>query len=485
MKTINRWSLLFILMFGVTLIYSCDTTDTDETEPISITGQVINKSSGQPISNAIVRIVAPPPEIVKTTNDSGRYSFEKQVDSTFSMSIEARKEGFDIVTQEILAVPERDVTMPAFKLIPSDADTSGGGSGVPSENGTGGAASIELESLSHESITVRETGGVENARFRFQVKDSAGRPIDQEHAARVQFTISQGPGGGENISPQTATTGESGMVAANLNSGTKAGAVKVRATIDRGSFTVRSSPVTIAIHSGQPDEDHFGVAAEQINFPGYNKFGLVNNITAYVGDKYGNIVESGTVVYFTTDGGHIEGSAKTDGQGKATVELISNNPRPEHPDLGPGYATIEAQTVDENDEQITTSTTVLFSGVPQVKNINPTNFSIPNGGSQQFTYEVSDQNGNPLAPGTNISVNAEGQGIEVIGDVSVTLGDAFQSGYGTTDFTFTLSDAEGDTLATRAVQITIVTEGPNGKAQATISGSHDKEQIISEGLREE
>jgi len=475
---------LYLTGFGLFLLsilqlVGCSSPNSSkETKPITISGTVINKNTDEPIADAIVRITDPLPEMVKVTDSTGSYKFTKQVDSTYSITIEARKEGYDIISTQVLAVPERDINIPSFKLIPNDSGNTGDTGGQTGQNRiSGGAASVHLNSVSSDAIVVRESGQTETADFTFEVQDSSGRPINLAHATNVKFSIASGPGGGESIAPTTVKTDANGLATATLQSGTKAGVVKVIAQIDRKNFTIRSTPVSIAIHSGLPDAAHFGVAPDQLNFAGYNIFGLTDKITAFVGDKYGNIVSPGTVVYFTTDGGQIEGSAQTDELGRATVDLVSNNPKPNHPTLGKGFATITAKTVDENDQQISTQTTVLFSGSPVISNVSPTSVNIPNAGSQTFQYTVSDQNGNPLAPGTKISVKAEGENIKVIGDVSITMDDTQQSGAGTTDFTFNVSDAKGDSVVTKPVQITISAEGPSGKASYTISGSTHKANL--------
>jgi len=96
-----------------------------------------------------------------------------------------------------------------------------------------------------------------------------------------------------------------------------------------------------------------------------------------------------TAVYFTTTGGLVEGSALTNNVGQASVNLISSAPKPTHPTLGAGFATVTARTANENQQTIETGVIVLFSGIPQIS-VNPTVISVPQGGSQFFQYFVHD-----------------------------------------------------------------------------------------------
>jgi len=344
---------------------------------------------------------------------------------------------------------------------------------TPSTTTLPGPASLTVVSISNDAIYVAGSGSVENTEIIFVVQDSLGNPLRTTNTVEVQFAIGAGPGGGEYIFPETGITNASGQINTNLQSGIKAGIVQIVALIDHDGKTIRSKPVSVAIHGGLPDAAHFGVAPEFLNFAGFNRIGEKMEITAIIGDKYGNIVAPGTAIYFTTDGGSIEGSALTDDLGFAKVTLVSNNPCPIHPTLGPGFATVTAQTADENQNIIEAQTIVLFSGVSEIF-VSPTNVSVPNGGSQSFTYSVQDQNGNPLAPGTKITVSVTGEGVTALGDVSVTMPDTQSRGYGSTDFAFTLADSDAETIALKSVIVNISVDGPNGSAMIQIGGSGSK-----------
>src|SRR5206468_7073605 len=126
-------------------------------------------------------------------------------------------------------------------------------------------------------------------------------------------------------SPDTVSTDSDGLASVTVTSGTLAQAVQVRAQIT--GTAIHSEPVRVAIHGGLPNANHFSFAVERKNVPGL-VFLILDPITALVGDRYGNPVQEGTAVYFTTTGGVIQGSAPTDDHGLAKVDLVTGNPFP-------------------------------------------------------------------------------------------------------------------------------------------------------------
>ncbi len=423
---------------------------------VTLNGRVFESVTGSPIDSAVVKVTGITPQIITYTDSMGRYIVSFEVEAEANLSVIAFKEGYEPDTVDVLAIPGRTVNVPSLFLKRT----------VPETPTSGEAASIVLVSQTAKSIGVKGSGSVETAQMIFEVQDSSGKPVDLAHSVEVSFRIGSGPGGGEFIYPPKARTDAKGRVTANIVSGTKAGVVQIVAEANVGDKTIRSLPVVIVIHGGLPDSAHFSIAPEKLNFPGYNVFGLRNRITAYVGDKYGNPVKPGTAVYFTTTGGIIEGSALTNDQGQGSVNLISAEPRPIHPVLGPGYAVITATTADENQRMIKAETIVLFSGIPQIT-IEPTTFDIPNLGSQVFSYTVSDQNGNPLAGGTTIRVTIDGKDIRALGDLDITLPDTRDRSW--TRFSFAIQDTTSEVVE-RPVLIRISTSGPNGSATINISG---------------
>jgi len=423
-----------------------------------ISGQVVSQQTTFPLDSALVRIFGTSLNLVLFTDSQGTFVFEVVLDSNEDLMIITYIENYLPDTTEVTVVAGENLNVPIIALLENN---NGGGP-------TGGPVSIFLSSISSTTIGVKESGSEETTQIVFVVQDSTGRPIDLEQSITVNFRLGSGPGGGEFLSPYSVSTNSSGQASVNLTSGTKAGAVQIIAEIDLGGKMITSLPVGITIHGGLPDYDHFSIAPAQVNFPGYNNFGLTDEIVAFVGDKYANPVRPETAVYFTSTGGIIEGSTLTNDQGIGSVNLISAEPRPSHETLGKGFATVTASTVDENSATISRETIVLFSGIPQVS-VTPNSINVPNAGSQSFSYYVRDQNGNPLAGGTSIQVSVEGEDVDAQGDLDFSLPDTQSPAW--TQFNFLVYDKEDSINVAKPVTIRIETSGPNGNGFITISGT--------------
>lgn len=449
---------LAIATLAALTVASCSPTEPDMR--VTLTGGVVDAETGDGLASAVVRITSLEPDAIAQTDENGEYTFDLDIETAADLTLTASKEGYTSDSQVVIAIPGRDVTVPNMELGREEGATGP----------TSGPRSVVLNSISAETMLVKESGGVENLDIVFEVRDSAGQPLDLQSAVDVSFRFGARPGGGEDLFPATARSNANGRVTTSLQSGTVAGVVQVVAEIQHNGTTISSRPVSIAIHGGLPDQNHFGMGVERFNMP-FVKLGFSNAVTAIVGDKYGNIATPGSAIYFSTTGGIIEGSATTNNQGSASVQLFSNNPYPTHAVYGPGYARVQAFTADENDATIQTETLVLMSGNAQISDISPTTISIPNGGAQSFTFVVSDENGNPLTQGTTISVTSGNEAVTVGGNVAEVLPDALFGGPGLTQFTFTASDANPETNTPIDVQITISTSGDNGTTQAILSGT--------------
>jgi hypothetical protein len=425
-----------------------------------ISGQVVNQQTFFPLDSALVQIFGITTNLILVTDSQGKFIFEVELESDEDLMIMTYRENYLPDTAEVTIVVGEDLNVPIIALEELEINNGGGPTGDP--------VSIFLSSISSTTIGVKESGSEETTLIVFAVHDSSGRPIDLEHSVIVNFRLGSGLGGGEFLSPYSNPTNNSGQATVSLTSGTKAGAVQVIAEVDLGSEMITSIPVGITIHGGLPDYTHFSIAPVRVNFPGYNIFGLKDQIVAFVGDKYANPVRPETAVYFTTTGGIIEGSTLTDNQGIGSVELISAEPRPFHQIFGAGFATVTASTVDENSAIISRETIVLFSGIPQVS-VTPTSINVPNAGSQSFSYYVGDQNGNPLAGGTSITVSVEGEDVDSQGDLNISLPDTQSPAW--TQFNFLVYDILDTVIVSKPVTIRIETTGPNGDGFITISGT--------------
>lgn len=456
-------SLILVLSFLISLIYfnSCGKSPTQPESPlgdnVTINGQVIDFESGQPIVNAAVKIIADTAQYGVTTGTDGKFSKTFRIIKSVDVKIIATKEDYKGDTTVVFAVPGRTIDVPTLKLEKLKATTT-----------TGLPASIVLVRQTFATIGVRESGDNETTTLTFEVRDSSGNPIDITNAVIVNFTLGANPGGGLFIDPPSKKTNSEGRVSVNVTSGTVAGVVQVIAEVNLGTRVIRSKPVNIAIHGGLPDYEHFSIAPDAYNFPGLIKYGLFNNITAYVGDKYSNPVKPNTVVYFASTGGIIQGSAVTDEMGVATAKLMSAAPVPIHPILGPGFATVTARTANEQNQTIEKSLVILFSGYPSRLFITPTSFAIPNRGSQIFYYTVADANDNPIASGNTITVTVEGN-VKAQGDISVNMPDTQSRRW--TQFSFIVFDADPEKDEESPVTIKIEVDGPNGYNYITISGT--------------
>lgn len=461
------YTILFLI--PILILTGCQKSDTasnpvtgDETGTVIINGEVVDFSTGSPVANAAISLtgISNDTTINKSavSDGNGKYTFEFTIKAGLELALVARKEGFTSDTTKVFAVANR--TINASKLL---LKASGGGGGT----GTRNPASIYLFGTSVPNIGIKGAGGLESVQLVFQAVDSLGIALDLDNAVNVGFVLAASPGSGTVLNPPSTRTDANGQASVVLTSGTKAGVVQVTASISLGSRIISSNPVAVTIHGGLPDLAHFSCVPAKVNIPGYNIFGVEDIITAYVGDKYSNPVRPGTAVYFSTEGGIIQGSALTSTLGVASVTLYSANPLPNHPVFGPGFAAVTAATTDESFATIRQSTLVLFSGVPII-NCSPFGFDIPNGGSQLFNYTVMDQNGNPLTEGTSITVAGEGKDFTLTGDKEVTLPDTQSRAW--TTFSFTVADALDTVVAVNRLVITIKSNGDNGKGSLVFSG---------------
>ncbi len=298
---------------------------------------------------------------------------------------------------------------------------------------SGVADGIVLYSIDREYIGVRGSGAPETATLIFEVRDDRGVAIDNDHSVEVAFRLDGPPtviDPGESsedsvayLEPEFFNTDEIGQVAVTLNSGFFAGAVEITAAIGDSIF---GQAISVAIHGGPPDDDHFSIMTERCVLTGiYGTPVDTASLWVNVGDRFSNPTVPGTVVRFSSTGGVIEGSRRTDSLGQCSVLLTSSRPWPVD-----GVDTVTAQTVDWNDEEITTQTVVLITGPTRVSFDTTSGFRIPFGACRNFVVTVADTFGHPLTAGTTIFIEVEGRtpdGEEVEG--IVLTGDATEEEY--------------------------------------------------------
>ena len=464
MKVTRSLVLFLFLSFG--MIAGCDVFSNDESGPVTLTGQVVDNVTQDPILEAFVQIN--PMDVLVETDDRGRYTAEVEIDSTMEINLVVSKSGYQNGNSSVLAVANRTIEVATIGLTPSQGQNTGGGN---SESGS--AANILLKEQTTSIIGVRESGSLEVAELVFQVTDSIGRPVSLDNETTVNFSFGAFPGGDASIAPATAQTNASGEVKTAVSSGTVAGVIQVVATASVNGVTIRSKPVALSIHGGLPDLTHFtlGPPIDGRNIAhGWDFFNIATDMTALVGDKYSNPVRPGTSVYFKTTGGVIQGSAVTNDLGSATVTLLTGNPRPVHPQYGNGYAIVTATTVNEDNTNISTESLVLFSGTAII-------FVPESQGALQIgktiRYFVFDQNQNPLGSGTSITVRASGENVAAFGNTDVELTDHIFGGPGITEFSFGIqsagqTDADGNPLPSIIEAATIKVSSPNGRDERVV-----------------
>lgn len=450
------WFLIIPVLLEFT---GCEFGVPEETSTI-ISGQIVESVSGNPVSNASVKITDGITQANTTTNSQGKFTVDFSLKEDKELTVIAFKEGYTTDTIKVFTEAGSTTNVPIIQL---ELIQGTGG------NGSGPAASIYLYYQSAQSIGVKESGSNETAEIIFEVLDSAGVPIDSDNSVLVNFSFGSSPGGGEFLHPASVQSNALGRASVTLNTGTKAGVAQIIADFTINGNNVKSRPVLIAIHGGFPDPDHFDVASDRLNYPQWGIIGYEIDFTAFVGDKYSNPVRSGTAVYFETTSGIIEGSNLTDDLGKSTVTLLTQPfPVLDETGYGAGFFRVTASTIDENNTNIQTSTVRLLTGLPVIS-VDPSTFDISNGGSQFFNYTVSDANGNPLSEGQGITVTIAEGDLEVYGDINVRLLDTQSSAF--TMFSFTAYDSKPDTLNPHQAIIDIETSGPNGEKKYSIYGN--------------
>ncbi len=340
------------------------------------------------------------------------------------------------------------------------------------KNEPGQPGSIFLHDISETDIGVRATGQREDTQLTFQVVDVNGNPLSNQNPTEVKFVFGNKPDGGEFISPESVVTNNLGQATVTLTSGTLPGTVQVMAeTTDNSGRVIRSQPVVVVIHAGLPHQEHFTLLPLTINIVATaSSMGNEYEFIALAGDRYSNTVPDGTAIYFSTTGGFIQGSSFTQ-NGRASSFLTVANPIP-----GNGIATVRASTADDNQNTVSETAQIIFSGEPIIT-VTPNTINLPNASDQTFNFTVRDSNGNPMAAGTNITVSVEGEDFELIGDTNITLRDvnaSFSNIPALTEFKFNIKDSNPETVNNTPIIITIEVDGPNGYERKVIEGRKNK-----------
>jgi len=404
----------------------------------------------------------------------GSYELSIEIEEEeVEVEVEASKVGFNLSSQFVYLKKCEESIVPDITLNKSTADTTTlpGDSTYVDTTLSGPGAHVEIHGGHTSHVYVQSSGLKETAQVVFVVTDRQGRPVDGVNEVDLNFEIIEGPDGGEYVYPASMKT-QSGFAYTVLSSGTISGAVRIRAWFEVNQTRYESTPMRLVIYGGLPEEEHFNVVVDQVNIAGHVHVGIIDKITAFVGDKYSNPVAPGTMVYFYTDYGIVDGGAATDVMGRASVDYMSTEPNPPFPPFGEPFAWIKATTYGdlEQNNTIVDSTRLLWSGQTGFIDIVPDTFSYTElNNPVQFSYKVKDIWGYPLVKNTNINVEATDG--TLYGDVSIRMIDTQSSGPGTTDFQF--SWAPGDSLDAPQVNISVKVSPPdlgNGYRSYFISG---------------
>jgi hypothetical protein len=176
------------------------------------------------------------------------------------------------------------------------------------------------------AIGVRASGLPEQSVLTFRVNDANTNPVA---GATVTFVVSSV--GGENVDPVSGVTNAQGLVTTTLTSGVRATAVRVTARVDvdnNGTPDVFSQSTAVSVFGAPAARNRFSVSGERQNVAGRVTFGLEDEISAFVNDRFGNAVPPGTAVNFVSNGASVVASVPTDNNGVASATLLTEGEIP-------------------------------------------------------------------------------------------------------------------------------------------------------------
>ncbi|MGA1839202.1 MAG: hypothetical protein ACMUIU_01135 [bacterium] len=192
----------------------------------------------------------------------------------------------------------------------------------------GEPGSIDFISATPQTIALKGTGGpprTETSVLVFKVVDKFGDPVPNQ---TVDFHLSTEIGG-LSLSNSNDVSDFEGLVKVTVNSGNMATHVRVHASLDSNPL-IRVVSDELVVSTGLPDQNSVTLFSKFVEIEydewAYGKAEL--DIVFQAADHFNNCVPDGTVVYFTTEGGSIESSAKTE-RGGCKVRWRSGNPVPE------------------------------------------------------------------------------------------------------------------------------------------------------------
>lgn len=314
------------------------------------------------------------------------------------------------------------------------------------------------------TLGVKDSGRNQTVTITAEIVDSQNNFVAD--GTYVLFSIFSSPGGGEALSSSTPLPTVNGRTQVSLNSGILSGSVRIMAQVTDSFGTpmapdVRAISTEILIFAGPPFiEDvndrftsHLTVGVAQTNILGWGFVNTTTTVIAVVGDKFNNPVPPGTAVFFTTSGGVISThTGFTDEQGVATVTIHTAQPLPDitrfyntfddpnrdHPGFVLGTSIIPGPIRDFEGGQVVNSlggtgendgisrilavtegvdsngasssawavANLIFSGGITTFTVEVDSTDLSPGQSAVVTFEIYDVNGNPIVPGSEITVRS-------------------------------------------------------------------------------
>jgi hypothetical protein len=190
------------------------------------------------------------------------------------------------------------------------------------------------------------------AKLTFKVSDINGDPIANQ---KVDFAFASGETTAS-LATSSQITNSDGEVTAILNAAQNRTVLRVIASTDftdsnDQTKTTFVSSDSITVHTGFPVQKKMALALTTFNPFAIGEAGKTVEASVFLADYYGNPPPTGTLVYFTTEGGSIGASCPTDAAGSCSVTWVGQNNVPG----------IGANTVNEVNERIGFSTIMAFT----------------------------------------------------------------------------------------------------------------------------
>jgi len=256
---------------------------------------------------------------------------------------------------------------------------------------------IELSS-DVTGIQVRHTGGIENTNLEAICYDVHGNTVPEGLA--VNFIITDGPGGGENLAgqglgPVTVYTNSNGVAMVPIWSGTISGTIRTYAS----AGSVLSTATFVVVYAGPPF--YIGVGSDFCNMDGWNTINREMYVNATVSDFYKNPVQDSVAVYFTVDEGIIDAyNITSDSTGVASAIFRTGPPQDD------GIVWVWAET---SGGTVVGSTFFINSFIPSIIYLTMWPQSLLANGESDATFkaDVRDLNNNFVMDGTAVEAKAK------------------------------------------------------------------------------